>query len=327
MSTGGAELTYGELHLTERRAGVYLSAVTFFFGNAALGGTDKILTLAFKTNDREEAERYEKLSVSCGVTFREVSAKATGDTFGKLVGVAEATTALILASYYAKVESNWVCNLAYRKGEISALAFSEGSGYTAGFSVTRTENTDVSFATVENYLLVTYGKTLKFGYLARTHTRLKRQLDVKTNVHGIKSAIEFYRLYAERGADYLGVFYANIARFLYYLLTAFVKEYLNVLKAVLILAAVKNSCYVKDYRFLTRTARKAFIIIRHFCYQSFLPDYFRAEAYGGVCRHIPKRRTVCFVLIPKTAVSDFVSITEYADKRTFDKETKNNITY
>ena len=161
VSAGGTEFTYGELHFAERRAGVYFSAVALFFGNAALGSTDKVLTEAFKTNDREEAERDEQLSVSYGVTFGEVSAKATGYTFGKLVGVAEAAAALILASYYAEVKGNGVCNLAYCEGEISALAFSKGSGNTAGFSVTRTENTDVSFAAVEDYLLVAYGKTLE----------------------------------------------------------------------------------------------------------------------------------------------------------------------
>ena len=250
VSARGAEFTHGELHFTECRTGIYISAVTFLFGNATFGSTYEVLTGAFKTNDREKSERDEQFSVSCGVAFREVSAEATGDAVGKLVGVAEATTALLLASYNAEVERDGVCYLAYGKGKISALAFAKGSRSTAGFSVARTENADVSFTAVENYLLITYGKTLKFGYLTRAQTRFERQLDVKTNVYGIKSAIEFYRLYAERGADYLGVLYANIARFLYDLLTAFVKEYLNVLKAVLVSATIKDSCYVKYYRFL-----------------------------------------------------------------------------
>ena len=88
-------------------------------------------------------------------------------------------------------------HLNYCDGNVGRRAARLGNGAVIRGVGAALENAYVALTSVKNDLLFKYRYTLKFLRASSAETSLKYKLDIKFDSYGIKSSVEFYRLYTD----------------------------------------------------------------------------------------------------------------------------------
>ena len=129
----------------------------------------------------------------------------------------------------------------------------------AGAARFTSENVHVALASVKNDLLFGYGDTVKLLSLSGTQASFKAYTCIESYGDLIEAAIELYRFKIKAGPDDLGAFDFDARRLFYYLLTEAREIYPDILKAILVTAAVKNSVTVNTDVFCIVSMETVFI--------------------------------------------------------------------
>ena len=160
---GWAELVYRELHIAEDSAGVLvLGNYALLLGDAVFGTRNEELSGTLNTYNREKAERYCQLLSLVGIAQRrrESAANILGDIGAGAAAITAGNAALVL---YLDTENYRVCYLKHGDRHIrGALCAREVGMMAEGILDTALEDAYVSFASVEDDLLLYYCDSFKF---------------------------------------------------------------------------------------------------------------------------------------------------------------------
>ena len=187
----GIELTYGELHLAEDRAGiVVIAGLGILLGQAEMAGRKHELNLSFHTDDRENADGDE--DVIGTDTVDKAAVKAVANRLGDRIDAHTAVTELTRTLDKLAIQADRLGNLDDDRGKgrlavTAKVAFIKAEGIIFGI---RAKDRDVLFTSVKNDLFIERGKTLKLGYPAAAGTSLERDAEIIADGDLIKALIE-----------------------------------------------------------------------------------------------------------------------------------------
>ncbi len=243
--------------MLEHLAGIVCGGgYTFLFGNGIFRAVDEVLRGTLNTNDGEEAEGDCQQLLRC--IRAESATEAAANGIGKILCAKVGIAAAIADIHDLGIENDGVGNLKNGGGEIGLREFGAATGTEVLMGLTF-EDIHVAFTAVKNDLLFHNGNALNFLGSAEAGTNLRDNLHVHGDADLIKAAIEGDAVYADIGADDLGIFGAYAAAAFNELVSDVGKINGNVLKAILVAAAVKNSVCVYIYR-ITGTAAKGRVV-------------------------------------------------------------------
>ena len=225
---------------------------TFLFGNGVFGSVNEILRGTFNADDGKEAERDGKqLFGLCGA---ESAADAAANVIGKILCGKAGITATFTNLHDLGIQNDGVGNLKDCGGEIRFGEIRIGA-ITEVLIRRAFEDIDIALTTVKNDFLFNDGDALDFLRSAKAGTNLREDLYVHGDADLIKAAVEGDTVNIDIGADDLRILGTHTAAAFDQLVSHVGKINGNVLKAILIAAAVKNSVCVYIYR-VTGTAAK-----------------------------------------------------------------------
>ena len=254
---GRAEFVYGECHCIEKTAGIVLAgSYAFLIGNAIFGSTYKILSGADYPYHREDSEAYKQESLA--IFIAKASVKSRSNELGNVSATtarAAGRTAYLLIHSCGK--HNGVNNLHNCLGHVLCATRGLGKATEVICAGRASEYADIAFAAVKDDLLFNNRNTLKFLRSSGAHTSLKDKLDVESDVHSIKSAIETHGIDIDMCQRYSRFFCANVARSVDDIVSHIGKINTNILKAIPVAAGIENSvCLYANGVLAVRSAAK-----------------------------------------------------------------------
>ena len=170
---------------------------------------------------------------------------------GNIVSAATAAVAaLVDALKHVNSENDWLCYLDNGGGQIVFLAAGLNAGAEIRDVSAAAEGAYVAIATVKNDLLIKYGDALKFLSATVSDARLKYELNVETDVDGVKASVELYGIKANVSFCDAGAFNSDASGVLDYFPAEICQKYSCVFKAITVSARVKYSVslYTNSFR-------------------------------------------------------------------------------
>ena len=254
---GRIEFVYGERHMLEHLAGVIGGLrSTFLFGNGIFDAMDKILRGTLNANDGEEAEGYrQKFARHIGAKS---AAEAGANRVGKIFNGDMRMTMTFAGFHDLGIQNDGVGNLKNCRRQIGFRKFRAAASAEILNRFTL-ENIDVSFTAVKDHFLFYDGNALDFLRSAKAGADFCYDLHVHRNVDLIKTAVKGNAVNVNVCANDLRAFGAYTAASFDELVSNVGKINGNVLKAILVAAAIKNPMRVYIYR-ITGTAAKGRVV-------------------------------------------------------------------
>ncbi len=229
---------------------------TFLFGNGIFDAVNKILCRAFDADDREEAERDRK------ELARHIGAKSASEATANRVGKVfngDMRMAMTIAGFHdLGIQNDGVGNLknGCRKIGFGKFRTAASTEILNGFTL---ENIHVAFTAIKNHFLFYDGNTFNFLRSAKASADLRDDLHIHRDADLIKTAVEGDAVHMDVGTDDLRAFCAHTAASFDELVSNVGKINGNVLKAILVAAAIKDPMGVYIYR-ITGTAAKGRVV-------------------------------------------------------------------
>lgn len=228
----------------------------FLFRNGVFDAVDKILRGTLNANDGEEAEGYrQEFARHIGAKS---AAKAGADRVGKIFD-GDMRMAMTFAGFHdLGIQNDGVGNLKNGRRQIGFRKF-RTTASTEILNRLTLENIDVAFTAVKDHFLFYDGDTFDFLRSAKTSADLCYDLHVHRDVDLIKTAVKGNAVNVNVGANDLRAFGAYTAASFDEFVSNVGKINGNVLKAILVAAAIKNPMCVYIYR-ITGTAAKGRVV-------------------------------------------------------------------
>ena len=254
---GRIEFVYGERHMLEHLAGVVCGrGYTFLFGDGIFRAVNEVLRGTFNANDGEKSERDRKELVRH--IGAKSAAKAAAYRVGKIFDGDMGMTMAVAGFHDLRIQNDGVGNFKNSRRKIRFRKFGAAAGAEILNRLTL-EDVDVALAAVKNDFLFYDGNTFDFLRSAEASADLCNDLHIHGDADLIKTAVEGDAVNVDVGADDFGVFGAYTAASFDELVSDVGKINGNVLKAILIAAAVKDPMGVYIYR-ITGTAAKRRVV-------------------------------------------------------------------
>ena len=240
-----SESRYRESDSPEQITGIIVTgAGTFLIRYAVIGSLNEKLSRSDYSYHREDAEG-DVYGRSC-VGGRELTVENAVDSVGKLVALATTSTT-----------TNALLNLSTENNRLYSLDDRSGIVVTDGIEIadvaivvvgTGGIRGNVSFSTVENYILFQSGDALEGLTSANSEASLKLEEDVISDVDLIKSVIERNLIYTDVSPENLCALGLNVGRSGENFLSEGSKIYTCILVAISVTATIENPFSVYAHR-------------------------------------------------------------------------------
>ena len=148
-------------------------------------------------------------------------------------------------------------NVHHRDRHVTALAAGAGLGAEIGDVGIALEDVDVALTAVENDVLFQHGNTVKVLASAAAHASLKIQLDVKTNVDRIETAVELYGVDMDGRPANRGALDTDATGALQDLVAEVSQKHPYVFKAVTVAAGIQNTIGLNADHFTSAAGRSS----------------------------------------------------------------------
>lgn len=225
----------------------------FLFRNRIFRTVDKILRRTLDSHDREEAERYgEHLS---GRLAADSAVDAAANGFGKLRGREAGMAAAAFAGLHdLGVEDDRIHDLKDSDRQIRSRLFRTGAAAEILCAGLALENVDIALAAVKNDFFLYDRDSFDLLRSADAGAYFTYDFDIHGDADLIKTAVKRHGIDLYVRADDLSALGPNASASLDKIASDVRKINDDILIAVLITAAIKNSIGVYIYRIATRSA-------------------------------------------------------------------------
>ncbi len=238
----------GECHIFKDGTGIILlGRYAHLIRNAIFRSVYKILCGSDYSYYRKDAQRYSQIT-SFGV--RKVTVDSGGNALGNIVAAATAATAAIICFSDLAVENDGFYYLYDSGGNVLGSAAKLGDGTVVGSVTVALEYAHVALAAVEYHSLFKHRDALELLRFSAAKACLKGYLNVEFDINGIKSAVEFYRVYTDICPSDAGALGTHVCSMLDYIVSEVGQEHLYVLEAVFIATGIQNAVHLYADRFI-----------------------------------------------------------------------------
>ena len=231
----------GKRHGIEHAAGAcILVGMALLIGHRVLSGVDKVLCGTNDANHGEKADGNDKHSLSLmAVNKHAVDAGSNG--LGKIIGAATALAAIRLDLADTGIQNDGIHHLDHGGRYILGAATGLGHRAEIGRVGVTLEHADIVLAAVKNHVLFHNGDTVEFLRSSGAYARLKGQLDIETDGHGIKTAVETDGIDPHKRPSDTRILDTNGRSMFYDLIPDVGQENANILKAISVAARIQNA--------------------------------------------------------------------------------------
>ena len=268
----GKKFGHRELHFTEYRAGVIVSAgLAVLFGQAEAASGKHKLNLAFHSDNRKYADS--NVNIACADVIHKAALEAIADELGNSIDAHTAMTEGLAALDGFAVQADRRRNLYHngRKGRLGVateLLFVEAKAVFLGV---RGENRYVLFTAVKDNLLIEGAKSLYLAHSSSAYARLERYAEIIAHGYLIEALIEGYGLDINSRVDNLNRLAPYRACLVDNFLSHIAKMNTYVLEAILVTRRIENLIYTDTAKlFLVIAAKSAKRIVSFNHYYSSL---------------------------------------------------------
>ena len=236
---------------------------TFLFRDGVFRAVNEILRGALDAHNGEETERNGE-DLIAGIAGKS-SVQAVADRFGKIIDVDTAGMAMAFAGISdLRIQNDGVNDFKNGSRQIGSGIFRMAASAEILRADLTAEDIDVALTAVKDDLLFDDGNAVDLLRSAETDADLCRDLDIHGDADLIESAVKGYAVHVDIGAKNLCAFRAHVACTFDHFARTVGKIDADVLKAVLVTAAVKDAVGVYIYRFAAAAAiRRGISGIRH----------------------------------------------------------------
>lgn len=247
-----------ERHSAENAAGIIVGGRNaLLIGNNVLGSRDYKLTCANNSHDGENTDGYCQKSSVVIVVVTEIAVHSVDDYFGNVVSTATAAVAAIVdALKHVYAENYGLCYLDNGCGQVVFLAARLNACAEIRDVSTAAEGAYIAIAAVKNDLLIKHGDALELLSATVSDASLKDELDVETNIDGVKASVKLNGIEADVSFCNAGAFNSDCGSMLDYFFSEICEKYSCVFKAITVSARVKYSVslYTNSFRAFTGAA-------------------------------------------------------------------------
>lgn len=180
-------------HTVEDRARIFFARCdTFLIGNTVFRSIHKKLSRSYKSDYREETERYGKEAIAIVEIIADRRFKLTNYVLGKITATAATVSGQRKLIEHLDVKDDRISRFNDCNGRrVTRILHFPTAANVACFGM-RPEDVDVLFSTEEYYLFINSCHALKFHGLIIADAGFKSDLDIISDIYRVKSAIESY---------------------------------------------------------------------------------------------------------------------------------------
>lgn len=265
----GIKLVHGKRHVLEHLAWVIRRGRdAFLFGNGIFRAVNEILCRALDAHHGEEAEGDGE-QLCCGLAANSAAETAANDIGQILCG--DAGTAAFAGVHDLCAEDDGIYDLKHSAGKIGARDLRRSAAAEILLAELAFEDVDIALAAIKNNLLFHDGDTFDLLRSADAGTDLGGDLDIHGDAYLIKTPIEGNGVYVYVRADDLRTLRAYASASFQKVVASIRKINGDILEAVLVATAVKNSVGVYIYGRIATHLRR----VSHIRHKISSDSYFR----------------------------------------------------